>query len=51
MYRVGEGCEVDKQKAYELFKKSADRGDITAQSALGMFFFFFEIGPIITLYI
>jgi TPR repeat protein len=38
MYRIGEGCEVDKQKAYELFKRSAARGDIIAQGELGISF-------------
>lgn len=37
MFRDGEGCEVDKQKAQDYFKLSADRGDHHAQSALGKF--------------
>ena len=37
MYRIGEGCEVDKQKAYDLFKRSAARGDVIAQGEVGIF--------------
>ena len=35
MYKIGEGCEVDKQKAFDLFKRSAANGDVIAQGELG----------------
>lgn len=32
----GEGCAQNREYAFKLFKKGADRGDIESQNALGI---------------
>ena len=36
MLRKGEGCEMDKRKALEMFQKSVDQGNKYAMFSLGM---------------
>mgnify|MGYP001113379615 CR=1 FL=1 len=48
MYLYGKGVEVDEQKAFELFKGSADQDDPEGQLRVGMCYFsnFFSISSI-----
>ena len=38
MYEKGEGCTMDKKKAFEMYIKSSELGDAFAQCHLGIYF-------------